>query len=74
MNRLRIVVPGASWSDVFSDDAENPLIPGIPLLMRSLKGPAVVHLLFPSFLSEQRGEVQLSQDREGNSLSSMMVM
>jgi hypothetical protein len=57
MSRMKIVVPGASTSDVFSDDAENPLIPGVPRLMRSQKGPAVVHLLFPSFLSKQRGEV-----------------
>jgi hypothetical protein len=57
MNRLKIVVPGAAWSDVFLDDAEKPLIPGAPRLMRSQKGPAVVHLLFPSYLSKQRGEV-----------------
>jgi hypothetical protein len=58
MNRMEIVIPRASWSDAFSDDAENPLIPVVPCSTESRKGPATMHLPCPSFLSKEWGEVQ----------------
>jgi hypothetical protein len=57
---MEIVVPRASWSDVFSDDVENPLIPSGPRSKRLRKEPAAMHLPCPSFLSKQWGEVQRS--------------
>jgi len=56
MDRLEIVVPGASWIDVFSDDAENPLIPGNPRSKRLLqKEPAEMHLNCPSLYCPKNG-------------------
>jgi len=60
MNRKEIVVPRASWNDVFSDDTENLLIPVVPCLTKSRKGPATMHLPCPTFLSKEGGEVQKS--------------
>jgi len=56
MNRKEIVVPRASWNDVFSDDTENPLIPVVPCSTKSRKGPATMHLPCPTFLSKEGGK------------------
>jgi len=61
MNRMAIVVPRASWSDIFSEDPENPLIPGAPHSKRLPKEPAAMHLPCLSFLSKEWGEVHLGQ-------------
>ena len=58
MNRKEIVVPRASWSDVFSDDAKKAVIPGAWRLMWSQMGPAEMHLTGSSLLSKEWGEVQ----------------
>ena len=60
MKRMEIVVPRASWSDIFSEDPENPLIPGAPHSKRLPKEPAAMHLPCLSFLSKEWGEVQTS--------------
>jgi hypothetical protein len=59
MNRMEIVVPRASWNNVFSDDTGNLLIPVVPYLTKSRKGPATMHLPCPTFLSKEWGEVHL---------------
>jgi len=63
MKRMEIVVPRASWSDVFSDNAENPFIPRILRSMKPEKGPAAMHLQRPSLLSKEVGEVHQSGRR-----------
>lgn len=45
------------------DDAENPLIPGVPRSIKPRKGPATMHLPCPTFLSKEGGEVHLSPSR-----------
>jgi hypothetical protein len=55
MKRMEIVVPGASSSDVFSDNVENPFIPHILRSMKLGKGPAAMHLQSPSLLSKEWG-------------------
>jgi len=54
---MEIVVPRASWSDVFWDGSENPLIPAVPRSTKSQKGTAAMHLPCLSFLSKKWGEV-----------------
>ena len=58
MKRMEIVVPGASSSDVFSDNLENPFIPRVLRSMKRGKGPAAMHLQRPSLLSKEWGKVQ----------------
>ena len=60
MKRMEIVVPRASWGDVFSEGAENPLIPVVPCSTKSRKGPATMHLPCPTFLSKEWGEAHPS--------------
>jgi hypothetical protein len=57
MNRREIVVPRASWCDVFSDEREKALIPGIRRLLGSQMGPAAMHLTGSPLLSKEWGEV-----------------
>jgi len=57
MKRMEIVVPGASSSDVFSDNVENPFIPRVLHSTKLGKGPATMHLQRPSLLSKEWGEV-----------------
>jgi len=57
MNSMTIVVPGASWSDVFSSRPGNPFLPGVPRSRKSRKKPATMHLQSPSLLSNEWGEV-----------------
>jgi hypothetical protein len=61
MKRMEIVVPRASWSDVFSDNAENQFIPRVLRPMKPEKGPAAMHLQRPSLLSKEWGEVHFTK-------------
>jgi hypothetical protein len=67
MNRMEIVVPRASWSDVFSDDVENALIPGAWCLMRPVRGRPQRTFLAPLYCPKNGGKFR-SPDAESSSL------
>ena len=62
MNRKEIVVPRASWRDVFLDGPEKALIPGTRRLLWSHMGPAAMHLTGSPLLSKEWGEVHLASE------------
>jgi hypothetical protein len=69
-NTMRLLT---SRSDVFSEDAENPLIPTDPRSTKPRKLPVAMHLQNPSLLSKQLGEVHLVVQRD-NGLQSFVLV